>query len=448
VPEIIILFALLLLLVASAFFSGSETALFSLAPRERLRISRQRSIAGSTIGLLLANPRAILITLLVTNTTVNVAYFVISSVLLIRLSHNDLFHPILLGVLGVLPVVILILFGEVLPKLLAARQSKEWSHVIAVPLMVIHRALAPLRVVFNIAIIAPLARLIAPSIKPPALSAGELETILEQSCQRGVIDDDEEQMLQQVLELSQLKVRDLMVPRVDIRAFEASSNPTQLRKLIHECRHSRIPIYRKHLDHIEGMILTRQLLLRQPETSNDLKKLIRQVAYVPELQRADQLLVHFRKTGTTFAIAVDEYGGTAGLITLEDVVEHMVGEIASAHEPIEEPQVQPIESGYWRVSANLPIHEWVDAFDQYPAMAAISGSAAIRNAGVSTLGGLVMARLGRLPVETDQITIGNVVIKVDQMHRHRIQWLTIRLLPNTSSQRPFDTNLDQRKGHS
>lgn len=435
VPELLVLLTLFLLLTASAFFSGSETALFSLGPHQRLQMRRSRTLAGTTIDSLLANPRAILITLLVTNTTVNVAYFVISTVLLMQLRDRYDFGALMMIALSVLPVVVLILFGELLPKLLAARLSREWSRVFAVPLMVVHRTLAPLRVVFSALIITPLSRLLAPTIKPPALSAGELESILEHSRQRGVIDDDEEQMLQQVLELSQLKVRDLMVPRVDVLAFESAGDPAQLLALVHRCRQSRIPIYHKHLDQIEGMILTRQLLLKPPQSTKALRRLIRQVVYVPELMRADQLLVHFRKTGTTFAIAVDEYGGTAGLITLEDVVEHMVGDIAGSHEQTQEPQVQPLEPGRWRVSANLPIHEWVDAFGQYPAMAAISGSDAVSKTGVSTLGGLVMARLGRLPVEGDHITIGNVVIEVDQMVGRRIQWLALRLVaPSTADE--------------
>lgn len=431
--EFLMLLALPLLLLTSAFFSGSETALFSLSPHQRLRLGRWCSLAGDTIAAMLSDPRAILITLLMTNTAVNVAYFVISTVLLLRLRDQHRFSPVMVGVLSVIPLVMLILAGEILPKLVAARLNTEWSRVAAVPLMLVHRILTPLRVGFTVLIITPLARLIAPPAKPPELSAKELEIILEQSRQRGVIDRDEEQLLQQVLELSQLKVRDLMTPRVDIKAFDLSKDPAQLIQLVHDCRHSRIPTYRKDLDHIEGVILTRQLLLAPPRSSHRLQRLVRQVVFVPELQRADRLLVHFRKTGTTFAIAVDEYGGTAGLVTLEDVVEHMVGQIAGPHEPPQQPQVRQVKPGLWRVSADLPIHEWVDAFLQYPALAAMPGMAAARGATVSTLGGLVMARLGRLPSVADRTTIGNVVIEVDQMRDRRIEWLIIRLQDQTPS---------------
>jgi len=441
------LMALPLLVATSAFFSGSETALFSIGPHQRLRLGRSQTLANTTICSFLDDPRAILITLLVANTTVNVAYFVISTVLLVHLNHQHHLNAITVGLLSPLPLVLLILLGEILPKLIAARMSLQWSSVTALPLMVVHRTLSPLRTGFNALIITPLARLIAPPDKPPGLSADELETILNQSRQRGVIDHDEEQLLQQVLELSQLKVRDLMTPRVDIQAFDLSKEPGQLAGLIHDSRYSRIPVYRKDLDHIEGIVLARQLLLAPPLGADTLTRLIRQVAYVPELQRADQLLVHFRKTGTTFAIVVDEYGGTAGLVTLEDVVEHMVGQIAGPHEPPEEPQVQQIKPGLWRVSADLPIHEWVDVFDRYPAIEAVGGSAAVRGASVSTLGGLVMARLGRLPIESDRTTIGNVVIEVDQMHGRRIAWLTVRLQDEPDRDAPNRLNTLSKRDH-
>jgi len=439
------LLALPLLIVASAFFSGTETALFSLSHHQRLQLSRSAKLSENTLASLLAKPREVLITLLVTNVTVNVTYFVISTVLLIRLRQEHQFGAATVGVFTLLPLIVLILLGEIAPKLLASRQAMAWSRLTALPMMLVHQALAPLRIVFSTLIIAPLARLIAPPSKPPGLSAKELETILELSRQRGVIDHEEEHMLQQVLELGQLKVRDLMTPRVDIHAFNISQNPTQLPALIGRCRASRIPVYRDNLDHIQGIVLTRQVLLNPPRTQADLSQLIRQVVYVPELQRADHLLVQFRKTGTTFAIAVDEYGGTAGLITLEDVVEQMVGQIAGPHEAPTEQLVQQIQPGQWRVNGDLSIHEWADALSQQIGFGNVSGTTAIGTSGVSTLGGFVMAQLGRLPQAGDTITAGNVTMTVQTMQARRIEWLTIRLTdpPRHGEKTPHTTDTPQ-----
>lgn len=428
--EILLLSSLPLLLLASGFFSGSETAFFSLTRHQQLQMSRSGTPAGAMVTALLLETRALLITLLMTNTTINVSYFVVSTVLLLR--TREAFHPMVLAGASAGSVMALILVGEVIPKLIAARLAVGWSRMGSWPLMMVHRALAPLRVVMSAAVISPLARLISPVDRPPELSPEEMEVLLELSRTRGVIDDHEERLLQEVLELSQLKVRDLMTPRVDIQAFDLSAPPQALMTLIQTTGLHHIPIYRDDLDHIEGVVHAREVLLKRPTSTATLNRLIRQVNFAPELQRADQLLAQFRKRGTTLAIAVDEYGGTAGLITLEDVVEQMVGQIAGPHEQPKEPEVQQLHPGRWRVEANLPIHVWGDAFRGTAVLPGVDGFfdtiRRTREGGISTIGGLVMARLGRLPQEGDRTTVGNVMIQVDQMHGRRIRWLTVQLV--------------------
>ncbi|MEX0743956.1 MAG: hemolysin family protein [Phycisphaeraceae bacterium] len=420
--HLLMLALLPLLVVLSAFFSGSETALFSLSPHQRLRFARAGTLAGDAITRLLSETRALLITLLLSNMTINVLFFVISSVLLIHATRERLLGPVLLGLLSVLPLLTIILLGEVLPKLVAARMTMTWVRVVALPLYLVHRVLAPVRVTASVAVITPLARLIAPPEKPPALSADELDSLLSLSQRQGVIDPDEEQLLQQVLELNQLKVRDLMVPRVDIEAFDLARDPAELIDLIARTKLRHLPVYRDNLDNIVGLVFARQILLHRPASTEDLERYVRQVKLVPEQQRGDQLLLELRKTGTTFAIVVDEYGGTAGLITIEDVVEHMVGDLPGEFEPEGEPELSVVKPGMWRVGADLSVHDWADVFGHNPA---VEGLAELET--VSTLAGLVMARLGRLPNEGDHTTVGNVQITVERMVGRRIGSVLIEL---------------------
>ena len=397
---------------------------------------------------LLNETRSLLITLLVTNMTVNVVYFVVSTVLLMRASKSGLLGPAGLAVCSIVPLIGLILLGEVLPKLVASRLAEGWSHYASLPLLAVHRALTPLRVLVNSMVITPLARLIAPRDEPPSLSAEELESLLTLSKKTGVIDRHEERLLQEVLELSQLKVRHLMTPRVDIVAYRIGDGPDRLLELIRTTRKSHLPVYDGDLDHIKGIVHARQVLLKRPASNRELQPLIRQITFVPELQRADQLLVHFRKSGTNLAIAVDEYGGTAGLVTLEDVVEQMVGQIAGPHETAHEPDVQPLGTGLWRVDGDLPIREWADAFLP-EAQRSSSGWTpdGFRSSvfeGISTLGGLVMAKLGRLPQVGDRVVIGNLDVQVDAMARRRIEWLTIRL--NAPGQAPIAPSTEASPG--
>lgn len=410
------LLALPLLLVASGFFSGSETALFSLSEHQRYQFKRSGTLAGGIIAQLVAEPRGLLITLMLGNMVVNVLYFVITTLLMIHLEASQGMGAFAMALIGIGVLVGLILCGEVMPKLVAARLAETWAKVTAVPLFVCHRTIAPLRAVLNVLVITPLARLIAPKAKPPQLSPEELAALLELSQHRGVIDPDEEQILQQVLALGQLKVRNLMTPRVDLEAFDLNHPVGELFDLIRSSRRRHIPVYHSDLDHIEGVVFARRAVLARPQSIDDLKPLIEPVHYVPETQRADRLLLDMRKLHSTFVVAVDEYGGTSGIVTMEDVVEQMIGEIPGPG-AIDKPNVQSLTPGRWRVGAHLQIHDWRQAFGD-------AGHAPM----VSTVGGLVMAALGHLPSVGEEVRVGNLIIEVERMNDRRIDTLLLRLV--------------------
>lgn len=419
-PDYLLVILFPALLFASAFFSCSETALFSLSRHQRLKLSRSNQFADQAAVTLLSETRSLLITLLLGNMSVNTLYFVVSTLQLIRLQRAEVPGYVVTAV-SVLPLVIIILLGEVLPKMLASRLTLPLVRLNAIPLLTIHRAIAPLRVFLSFAVITPLARLISPPTEVKSLEADELEAMLEMSKSQGVIDHEEEDMLQGVLELSQLKVRDLMKPRVDMVAFDIDEAPAQLIEQVLAQPFSRLPVYRGDIDHIEGVVYARQVLLRRPKSAKALAQIIRGVHYVPEQQRADRLLAEMRKTGQTFAVVVDEYGGTSGMITLKDLVEHMVGAIREPGAGSVASRVEALGDGRWRVDAELGIHEWVDRLGlRDPALRAA------RDMGVSTVGGLVMARLGRLPRVGDSTAIAGMVLEVERMDHRRINSLIVR----------------------
>lgn len=412
------------LLVLSGFFSGSETALFSLTRHQRAKFAKSTSVAGRSIVTLLQETRGLLITLLLGNMTINVLYFVVSSVLLIKVGESGAVGAVGMAGLTVLPLLAIILLGEVLPKLVASRLPDVFSGLIALPMLGVHRVLSPVRVASSVLVITPLSRLVSPRVASPDLSAAELEAMLELSLHHGVIDHGEQRVLEQVLELSRLKVRNLMVPRVDMQAFDLDGPPGGLMAMIRETRLRHIPAYRRDLDNVVGLIYSRQALLARPETAEEVAALVRQVKFVPELQRADQALIGLRKTGTTFALAVDEYGGTAGLITLEDLVEHLVGDIPGAYERSGEVRVEPLGPGRWRVGADLSVHEWAEVFGRHQHF-----ETARAVASANTLGGLVMAELGCVPEVGDRVRLGNVRLTVERMDGHRTETVTIELEP-------------------
>ena len=422
--------ALPVLLVCSAFFSGSETALFSLTRHQRAMLARSSHLPGQLLTSLLSRTRELLITLLLGNMTINVLYFVISSVLLIRLGDTGALPGWAVLLLSVAPLVAIIMLGEVLPKLVAARATLAWARFVAVPLTLIHRGLSPLRLFCSTLVIGPLARLIAPTAAPPALSHDELESLLEHSKRKGVLDPSEQQVLEEVLELGRLKVRDLMVPRVDMIGFDLGDDPAKLIELLREHRVRHVPAYDGGPDQIAGVLYARQVLLQRPATEAQLRKLVRQVKFIPEQQRADRLLIHFRKTGATFAIVVNEYGGTAGLVTLEDVVEHLVGDIPGPADA-GEAEVERLGPGRFRVSADLPIHDWADLFGRNADVDAVRAASAI-----STLGGLVMSRLGRVPEAGDEVRLGsNLRLRIEAMDGRRIDRVIVEVLDRRGERR-------------
>jgi len=418
--NLILLIALPTLLLGSAAFSGSETAMFSLSAHQQSLLVQSKRPGALAASTLLAETRALLVTLLIGNMVINVLYFTLSTVLMERWLAGGVIHSSGAAAIALATLLGVILFGEVLPKQIAAQRAYAWATLVGVPLLGVHRIIAPLRITAQQAVITPLARLIAPPSRPPELSAQELEIMLGMSRDRGIIDQDEQYLLRHVLELGHIKVRDVMVPRVDIRGHDLNAPIADLMDLARETRLRYIPVYDASLDHIRGVVLTRQLLLDPPTSDRALQALIRPVYFTPELAPADHLLANLRDRGATFAIAVDEYGGTAGLATLEDVVEHFVGDIPGAYERDGQTLVQPLREGVYRVGADLAVHDWAEWFGRDPAMTRAAS-------GATTLGGVVLGLLGRAPEQGDSVTLGNIVLTVDAVDGRRITSVRVAL---------------------
>ena len=329
VLDIPMLAALPVLLGLSGFFSGSETALFALTESERITLRRGGGMAGRAVEVLLANQRMLLITVLMGNMTVNTLYFVVTSVLLMK-SDATVLGEVLLAV-GFLLLVILL--GEVTPKLIANTHRTGFAGFVAPPMLALHRAITPVRTVVDRLVIGPLSRLASPSARPPRLDEKELSALLEVSGSGGVIDAEEQRILREVIRLRRLKVRDVMTPRVRIAAVELDASYEQVRDLAERTRLTKFPVYKENLDHIVGLLPVRSFLLAGESATaggDATGGALTPVHYVPETARLDQLLDRFRETHTQLAIVVDEYGGTAGLVAVEDVVEELVGDIVGA----------------------------------------------------------------------------------------------------------------------
>jgi len=401
-----------LLLCASGFFSGTETALFSLSRGQLQRLS-QGGATGRVVAMLQQSPRELLNTLLLGNMLVNVAYAGIAAVqvLLFKKAGGS---SLIAAAASLGALLVLILLGEVTPKILALNMQVRWARLAASPLLVIRKGLAiPLWVVDRL-IVSPLTRIIAPQ---PAgggdITAEELSALMDLSAKRGLIDRDTNALLQEIIELTALRVCDIMVPRVDMVAYDVADSPQGLIDLFRASNLRKIPVYEGDIDHILGVVHAKRLMLN-PDQS--LRELLVEVPFVPEAATVERLLLQFRVTRTQMAIVVDEYGGTAGLVTLEDALEEIVGDIPAPDEAEQGPAVRKIAENEYLLDGDLAIHEWQDAFGMD-----------LSQRRISTVGGFVTMLLGRVPREGDVVTYRNLRFEVLSMRRRRVATIKLRL---------------------
>ncbi|MCG3179568.1 MAG: hypothetical protein BIFFINMI_01906 [Phycisphaerae bacterium] len=409
------LIGMAVLLALSSFFSGSETALFSLSPSQVHQFATSRHRIGHMVATLVRDPESLLISLLIGNMAVNVVYFTFASVSMLILRRNG-FGGGTLTLLSLGALVVLVLVGEVGPKVLAFSHPRASARLIAVPMFLMHRGLGPLRRLLHAGLIRPLTRLLRPADPfSPQVTVEELRALLEISEHRGILGADETMMLQEIVGLAEAKVREVMVPRTRMIAFDVAGSRKELLALFARTHLGKVPVYRDDLDDIIGLAYAKRVHL---EPDAPLEKLLTPVRYVAELSTVEQLLLDFRRSRTQIAIVVDEYGGTAGLITVEDVVEEIVGDLDDAQSPLAQPLVQQVGSADYLVGGDLSIRDWAEAFGQ--------GANEER---LATVGGLVLKLMGRLPRPGDTVDYGNMTFRVESMNGRRIGRLHLTLRP-------------------
>ena len=264
---------------------------------------------------LLSRPKMLLATVLVGNTAVNVLFFSVSFRIAQKLATLSAWAGTAVGVVSFLLVIV---FGEVSPKGMAVAHPEAWARIAAFPLFLFARVARPAATVCVAVVRVVSERVAQRSGHDFYVNADELKMLVELAEQQRVLDSDKRSMIQDVVDLSQTRVKQIMVPRVDMALFQIDAGRDKFLDLVRSTRHKRYPAYTETVDDVSGVLLARDVLLN-PET--DLGSLVRPVTFVPETKTVEALLRQFREQRLGFAIVVDEYGGTAGLVTLEDVVE-------------------------------------------------------------------------------------------------------------------------------
>ncbi len=327
--------ALVVLFLLSAFFSGSETILFSLTGLQRSRIRARSAKADARIGRCVDDSATLLSTLLVGNTFVNFAIATLGYGL-----FSDLFPAG--GGLVAVPVmtVFLLLFGEITPKRLALRHAEHLAPACARFLLFVRAVLTPFNQIFSLA-----SRAFAPALRRErrALSDVELVSVLEAVSEQGGFSAQDVEMIEGVLRLSELQANDEMTPRVDIEGLDSDRSAAERNETLAKARHAYLPVYRRTADAIEGVI--------------DVKTgIIEDALFVPEQITLDDLLVVFGKSHKPLAVVLDEYGGTAGIITVNDVMEIVMGPGVFAR-PDDEPSLKKVGRNAWVIDGRASLDE-------------------------------------------------------------------------------------------
>jgi CBS domain containing-hemolysin-like protein len=293
--------------------------------------------------------------------------------------------------------------------------ADRWALLVAAPVTVLQRVLSPLLWCSGRLVVAPITHLLAPWVDLARdVTAAELAAVLDLSARRGILDRDATDLIQEIVELSDLRVTDIMVPRVDMIAYDLDAPRRGLIDLFRRTRLRKIPVYEGDVDQTFGVVHAKRLLMNPKAPLRDL---VVKVPFVPEAATVERALLQFRVTRTQMAIVVDEYGGTAGLVTLEDILEEIVGDIRDDHDQQAAEPVRRISDRQYELDGELAIHEWDDAFKMD-----LSGKR------ISTVGGFVTSLLGRIAEPGDHATYRNLRFTVESMRGRRIEKLRLDLL--------------------
>jgi putative hemolysin len=399
--------------------SGTETALTSVG-RLRVRfLAEQGSKAAHILQRLRADPNRYLSTVLFINTlaliVASTAATLLSESLFSSWGVAHEWRLWLALLVSFLLSVVLLIAAEVTPKTLAIRYAERVALAAAGPVDRLATFLGP--VLWAVTIVSR-ALTGGRAARAPYLTEQELLTLLHVSEEQGVIEEQEHQMIHGIIEIGDKTVREIMVPRTDIVAIERNTPLKDIVKVFKEHRHTRLPVYQSDLDHVIGLMHTKDLLLFFTLSTTqefDIDKILRPIKFTPEQKKVDELLHEMRTDKVHMMIVLDEYGGTAGLVSLEDLLEEIVGEIRDEYDSAEEDLLVVLNDHEARVDASFPLEELNSRL----------GLAVEESGDYDSVGGYVHAQLGKIAQAGDSFKGGRATWTVEKVKGRRIEWVRL-----------------------
>ena len=401
----------------SAFFSSAETALTSLGDARLQSLIESGGRRARLFRLWQTRPEQILSALLLGNTLVNVSMGSITT-----LVANELGYSHLVALVAGLTTVLILIFGEITPKTFAKQHATGFAVTLMPLVALVHYLLFPLSWLFTQV---PRGLSHGLGITEPsseAVTSRELEYLINLGARQGSLDKVKEALLSSVLAFTEVLVKEIMIPRTQVIALEDTADYEQTLKLAIESELSRIPIYRNSLDEVTGVLFVKSMLSDMKKGISpaqfQLSTYVRKPFYVPEVMKVSRLLTEMQRRKTHLAVVVDEFGGTSGIVTLEDVVEEIVGEIHDESD-VEEKRIKVLSDGVALADAAVSIRDLEEYLDvEFPA-----------DGDYETLGGFLTATAGRVPPTGSLVVWGGLTFTVKLADERRVQKVEIARKP-------------------
>ncbi|MFD2891984.1 gliding motility-associated protein GldE [Flavobacterium chuncheonense] len=410
------LVAVVLLLICSAFISGSEVALFSLSQKDIDDLVAENDNTGNLISRLLERPKKLLATILVANNFINIAVVIIFSSISEKIFGVIQSYFLRFALEVVVITFLILLCGEVLPKIYANRNNVLFSKKVALPISILDRLLTPITVPMRNIILYVEKKF---SVQKTSFSVDQLSQALELT-NNAETTQEEQKILEGIVTFGNTDVRQVMSPRIDIFAVDISEKFSEVMPKIVDKGYSRIPVYKDNIDQIEGVLFIKDLIPYIDKKEFDWQNLIREPFFVPENKKLDNLLKEFQGMKNHLAIVVDEYGGTSGLVSLEDILEEIVGDISDEFDD-ENIIYSQIDDKNFLFEGKISLKDFYRIVD-------VNESAFEESKGeAETLAGFILEISGNFPKKNQKIAFKNCWFTIESLDKRRIKQIKVTL---------------------
>ena len=413
-----------ILLGFSAFFAACEAAFFSLNPAQLASLKETRGRGGHLIYSLLEKPRELLITIYIGNELVNIAVSALATSIALTM-FGDLGLAIAIGT----GTFLILLFGEIVPKSLSLNFAEKFALLAARPLNLFYRMVQPIQKQLTRLAEATMSLIgVLPHNRKEIISDEEFTSMVQIGKSEGILEPEESELIHNVMEFGEKTVADVMTPKIDMFTLHADDTMDEILPKILENFYSRVPVYDEDEEHIIGILLTKTLIRHrhQGKEKFHLKNILQPPISVPENRKIKEMLQDFKKMKRHIAIVLDEFGSVTGLVTLEDILEELVGEIDSEMRKEESP-ITKISEKRFRLAGTCSLSEFNDAFN-----------CELPNGDITTIGGFVFGLFGRVPRSGESVKHDHFKFRVEKMKGARI--LSLHLTVNAPQEAEVTEN--------